>query len=415
MEIKNKYLSSIIKRGYLYQSTNIKALESKFENNNITFYIGFDLTAKSLHVGSLLQIMLARRLLNYGCKLIVLFGGGTTKIGDPSGRDKTRQILSLEEISQNKNAIKNILNKFFKEEEIIYVDNKDWLNDLNYIDFLRDVGKYFSINQMLTYESVKTRLEREQSLTFIEFSYMILQAYDFTILAEKYGCNLQIGGSDQWGNIVNGIELYRKLHPNKKDLIGFTTELLVTSDGKKMGKTADGAVWLDEELLSPYEYYQFWRNISDDDVIKFLKLFTELDLSEINELSNLKGQELNQAKEILAYEATKICHGIDNAENAKNTSLKVFENGGFDNNLPEFDLLLSELEQGITFSSLISITNLVDSRSAAKRIIKGGGGKINNKCYNDPLMPITKDFFKDDNKIKISAGKKKHALIKLIA
>ncbi|MBL6785548.1 MAG: tyrosine--tRNA ligase [Rickettsiales bacterium] len=406
---------NIIKdRGYFYQCTNEDLAKSKLTNQQVISYVGFDLTASSLHVGSLLQIMLVRHLIKSGNKVIVLFGGGTTKIGDPSGRDQTRQILSKEQIDNNKNGITKVLQKFINIDEVCFVNNDDWLANLNYLDFIREVGGYFSVNQMLTYESVKRRLDREQNLSFIEFTYMILQAYDFHYLAEKFGCNFQIGGSDQWGNIVNGIELHRKMKPGSEDLIGLTTELLTTSDGKKMGKSADGAVWLDEELLSPYEYYQYWRNVSDLDVVKFLKLFTELKLDEINELAKLSGSELNHAKEILAFEATKICHGEAAAKNAQQTSQKVFTEGASDDNLPKITLSLNEIEEGITFSSLIAKTGLVDSRSAAKRIIQGGGGKIDNVAFKDPTMQITVDHFSQNNPIKISSGKKKHSLVELV-
>ncbi|MBT4922679.1 MAG: tyrosine--tRNA ligase [Rickettsiales bacterium] len=399
-------------RGFYYQCTNPQGVEKKLSASKAVCYVGFDLTAKSLHVGSLLPIMLVRHLLNSGNKVIILFGGATTKIGDPSGRDKTRQILSKEQIEANKAGIKNVLNKFFDINSVTFVDNDDWLKDLNYLDFIRDVGRHFSINQMLSYESVKRRLDREQNLSFIEFTYMILQAYDFHHLAEEYGCNLQIGGSDQWGNIVNGIELHRKLKPGSEDLIGLTTELLATSDGKKMGKSEAGAIWLDSELLSPYEYYQYWRNISDLDTIKFIKLFTEIDLEQVDELAKLAGSELNKAKSILAYEATKICHGEKLAEDARNTSEKVFAEGLSDDNLPKITISENDLAEGMTFSALIAKAELVDSRSSAKRIIQGGGGRIDNESFNDPKMLITKDHFK--NKIiKISAGKKKHSLVEL--
>jgi tyrosyl-tRNA synthetase len=401
-------------RGFYYQCTGADQIKGLLSQKRAVCYVGFDLTATSLHVGSLLPIMLVRHLINSGNKVIILFGGGTTKIGDPSGRDQTRQILSEEQIQANKSGIKKVLNKFFNIEQVQFVDNDDWLSDLNYLNFIREVGRHFSINQMLTYESVKRRLDREQNLSFIEFTYMILQAYDFHYLAETYGCNLQIGGSDQWGNIVNGIELHRKMRPGSDELIGLTTELLTTSDGKKMGKSADGAVWLDENLLSPYEYYQYWRNVSDLDVIKFLKLFTEIQLNEINELAKLSGSELNQAKEILAFAATKICHGEVAAENAKQTSQKVFTEGASDENLPTITVSLNEIEDGMTFSSLIAKTGLVDSRSAAKRIIQGGGGKIDNVAFTDPTMQITKEHFAQKNPIKISSGKKKHSLVELI-
>ena len=410
-----KYLQD---RGYIYQIINPEALDKLLLDNKISIYAGFDLTANSLHIGSLIPIMMLRIFQDFGFKPIILLGGATTKIGDPSGKDKSRQLLSDEIINNNFQGIKKVFKKYldFSEQEnsALIVNNDEWLNGKKYLDFLREIGKHFSINQMLGYESVKQRLDREQNLNFIEFNYMILQAYDFVKLNQNYNCRLQIGGSDQWGNIVNGVELNRKINDLDKPVYGLTTPLLLNSDGKKMGKTESGAVWLDEELFSSYDYYQFFRNISDDKIIEFLKLFTFLDIEEINKLAKLSGQEINHAKEILAYEVTKLCHGNKLAEQAHNTAINLFKNNKSDDNLPTLNITLAELGNGIAFSALIAKTTIVASRGEAKRIILGGGGRINDISYKDPLKLITEADFAHKKSLKISAGKKKHAIVQIV-
>jgi len=416
-QYKAPVLSYLQERGYIYQTIDDPKLDALFLNEKVPVYAGFDLTASSLHIGSLIPIMVLRIFQKFGHKPIILLGGATTKIGDPSGKDKTRKILTYDEIQTNFNSIKQIFDKFLdfsnEENKAIFVDNNEWFEEKNYLEFLRDVGRYFSVNQMLGYESVKQRLDREQNLSFTEFNYMLLQAYDFVMLNQKYNCRLQIGGSDQWGNIVNGVELNRKIDPSNKDVYGLTMPLLVDSNGKKMGKTESGAVWLDDKLFSSYDYFQFFRNISDDKAIEFLKLFTELDIDKVKQLEALSGQEINKAKEILAYEVTKLCHGEDSADKAKQTAIEVFKKKGVGNDLPQIFITKSELEQGMVFSALIAKCNIVSSRSEAKRIILGGGGKINDISYNNPMRPITIDDFQGKQKMKISAGKKKHAILNL--
>jgi tyrosyl-tRNA synthetase len=401
-------------RGFIYQITSEENFKKNFATGDSYLYAGFDLTAKSLHIGNLITIMILRHFQKFGFSPIVLLGGATTKVGDPSGKDKTREILDKNKIEENKDAIKKIFAKFLDIEKVIFVDNDEWISDYNYIDFLREVGSKFSVNQMLRFESVKQRLEREQNLSFLEFNYMILQAFDFVKLNEKYNCTLQVGGSDQWGNIVNGIELNRKFNEGQDDLIGLTTPLLLDSDGKKMGKTVGGAIWLDEELLSAYDYFQFFRNVTDDKVEEFLRFFTELDVKEIEELKSLQGQEINQAKEKLAFLATEICHGSEKAQLALETSQNVFQNHALDKNLPTIEINKTELENGIPFSLLMANCEIVETRGEAKRIIQGGGGKINDKAIKDPQHKISLKEFDGENQIKISAGKKRHALVKLL-
>jgi len=406
---KSEALQYLSDRGYIYQNTDEANLDNLLANKEIDFYAGFDLTANSLHVGSLLPIMVMRILQSYGHTPIILLGSATTKIGDPSGKDQTRKMLTPELIEENKQGIKKVFSKFLNLDRCEIVDNDDWLNDYSYLEFLRDVGSQFSVNQMLRYESVKQRLDREQNLSFLEFNYMILQAYDFAVLRKKYDCYLQIGGSDQWGNIVNGVELNRKINPGVGEVYGMTTPLLVDSNGKKMGKTESGAVWLDEDLLSAYDYYQFFRNIPDDKVSEFLRFFTELDLAEVTKLEKLEGQEINAAKEILAFEATKICHGEDAAENAKNTASQVFEAGGIGEDLPVYELADGE---EIAVSNAAVAVGLLQSGGEAKRIIKGGGGKIDGESIQDPFLKITVADLAGKEHVKVSFGKKKHMLIK---
>ena len=409
----NNFVNELQTREFIYQSTNLVDLKKSIESNKIKAYVGFDCTAKSLHVGNLIQIMMLRWLQKFGHQPIILLGGGTTKIGDPSGKDEARKVLGFSDIEENKNSIKKVFAKFLNfnsENKAIVLDNDEWLKDINYIDFLRDFGKYFSINRMINFESVKLRLDREQSLSFLEFNYMLLQAFDFYHLYNKEQCVLQMGGSDQWGNIVNGVELIRK--KLGKEVYGLTSPLLTTSSGAKMGKTASGAVWLNEELLSPYEYWQFWRNTEDADVIKFLKLFTELPLKYIDELSKLSGKEINDAKIILADEATKLCHGIEAANSAKSSSKQTFEANNIDNNLPKYEVSSIEIKNGMALFKLLISCNLAASNSAARKLIQGNGVRINNNVVNDINYIIKiKDF--NNSNLKLSVGKKKHMLIKL--
>ena len=409
----NNFVNELQTREFIYQSTNLVDLKKSIESNKIKAYIGFDCTAKSLHVGSLIQIMMLRWLQKFGHQPIILLGGGTTKIGDPSGKDEARKVLGFNDIEENKNSIKKVFAKFLNfnsDNKAIILDNDEWLKDINYIDFLRDFGKYFSINRMINFESVKLRLDREQSLSFLEFNYMLLQAFDFYHLYNKEQCVLQMGGSDQWGNIVNGVELIRK--KLGKEAFGLTSPLLTTSSGAKMGKTASGAVWLNEDMLSPYEYWQFWRNAEDADVIKFLKLFTELPLKYINELSKLSGKEINDAKIILADEATKLCHGIEAANSAKSTSKQTFEDNNIDNNLPKYEVSSIEIKNGMTLFKLLVSCNLAASNSAARKLIQGNGIRINNNVVSDINYIIHQDDF-DDKNLKLSVGKKKHMLVKV--
>jgi len=455
MNFKSQFLQEMQSRGFIAQMTNQDELDNLMSGTKISAYIGFDCTAKSLHVGSLIQIMILRLLQKHGHRPIILLGGGTTKIGDPSGKDEARQILSEEKIQQNLEGIKNTLAKFVSFDDgakaynessaALLVNNNDWLKNLNYIDFLRDIGRHFSINRMLTFDSVKTRLERDQPLSFLEFNYMILQAYDFYELNKEYGCCLQIGGSDQWGNIVNGVELVRRVrhvenyHKNKDEnseviensvggvayvtnfgsneelqnyknsqskknwisssVFGLTSPLLTTADGKKMGKTADGAVWLDESMLSPFEYFQYFRNTHDADVVKFLKLFTDLNLNEIAELNLLQGQEINKAKEILAFEVTKICHGEEAAQNALQKAREIFVT----KNEAAYELKeISISSEGKKLIEIIKEIGAVESNGEAKRLIEGRGVKINDEAVLD-----ANHLIKQPCEFNLSVGKKK--------
>ena len=401
-------------RGYFFQCTNEGALDKLLDSKKIHFYVGFDCTAKSLHVGSLLQIMCLRQLQKLGHTPIVLLGGGTTLIGDPSGKEESRKILSEDIIKKNVNSIKKIFSNFLSNEgdnKAIFVNNKDWLKNLNYINFLRDYGKHFTINKMLTFDSVKLRLEREQSLSFLEFNYMIFQAYDFMKLYETHECLLQIGGSDQWGNIVNGVELIRRT--KSKEAYGLTTPLVTTSSGTKMGKTEKGAVWLDKELLSSFDYWQFWRNTDDKDVTNYLKLFTELSEEEIDKLSELKGENINDAKIVLANEATKMLHGKVEAEKALKTSKKTFDDKSFDENLPTLIIEKKQLEKGISLKETLIKIGFAKSNSDFKRNFQNAAYKINNQNVKDENQILTINNL-DQDTIKISFGKKKHHLIKII-
>ncbi|MCH1536170.1 MAG: tyrosine--tRNA ligase [Amylibacter sp.] len=411
---KSEFLQEMITRGFLQDCTDLQGLDEKLLEGCMPAYIGFDATADSLHIGSLIQIMMLRWLQRTGHKPLPLMGGGTTKIGDPSGKDESRQLITTEIINENINGIQKVFEKYLSfgesSTDAKIINNAEWLDKLNYIEFLRDIGKHFTINRMISMESVKLRLDREQPLTFLEFNYMLLQAYDFMELNNRYDVSLQMGGSDQWGNIVNGIDLTRRL--NKKSVFGLTTPLLTKADGSKMGKSANGAIWLNSDKLSPYEFWQFWRNTLDADVGKFLKLFTELPVSECERLGSLEGQEINEAKVILANEVTKLCHGEEAAINSNKTARKVFTEDGSDENLPTLEISDLEIIDGISFTQALVRTGLVSSGKEAKRIIAGGGAKLNDKVINDAGYML--DAAELHKTPKISASKKKHALIKVI-
>jgi len=407
--MKNSFLSEMTSRGFLNQCTDLDKLDKVSKEKPIKAYIGFDSTAPSLHVGSLMQIMVLRLLQRYGHQPIVLLGGGTTLIGDPSGKDSTRKILKHKDIKKNIASIKKIFEKLLhsknKKTKPIFVDNYSWLGKLRYIDFLRDVGKHFTINKMLTFDSVKLRLDREQSLSYMEFNYMILQAYDFYQLFKEHRCILQMGGSDQWGNIINGVELIRRIL--QKEAFGLTTPLITLSSGAKMGKTEKGAVWLDKKMFSPYDYWQFWRNTADEDVKKFLKYFTE---TEIDKLSNRIDNEkdVNKLKILLANEATTIMHGSKAAKDSEQTARTTFVQGGIGKNIPEKKISEDSISKGINIIDLIFQNNLSNSKSEARRILKNKGIKINDKVVNDDRKVIGINDFEGKNYIKLSVGKKTH-------
>jgi tyrosyl-tRNA synthetase len=411
---KSDFLNALANRGFIHQVSDAKGLDAKAAAGPITGYQGFDCTAPSLHVGNLLGIMMLRWLQKTGHKPIVLIGGGTTRVGDPSGKDEARQLLTDEQIDANIAGIRTVFGKFLHfgdgKNDAILVNNRDWLDKLNYIEFLRDYGRHFSINRMLTFDSVKLRLEREQPLTFLEFNYMILQAYDFVELYRAHGCTLQIGGSDQWGNIVSGIELGRRV--KGLELFGLTTGLLTTSSGAKMGKTASGAVWLNAEMMRPYDYWQFWRNTEDDDVERLLKLFTELPLDEIKRLGALRGQELNEAKKVLATEATALLHGRAAAEEAAETARNTFEQGTLSENLPTVEIARGEIDSGLGVLTAFIKAGLVPSTSEARRQIKSGGLKVNDAPVTDEKMLLTPKAITPEGVIKLSLGKKRHVLLK---
>lgn len=412
-ELRSEFLKTFQDRGYFHQCTDLETLDKAFAEKPVTAYIGFDCTATSLHVGSLMQIMILRRLQKAGHKPIVLMGGGTTKVGDPSGKDESRPVITDEIIQTNMDSIRKNFEKFITfgdgPTDAIMVNNDDWLSKLEYIPFLREYGRHFSINRMLTFDSVKLRLEREQSLSFLEFNYMILQAYDFVELKKRHDCMLQIGGSDQWGNIVNGTELGRRT--NSFNLFGLTTPLLTTSSGAKMGKTAAGAIWLAEDMLSAYDYWQYWRNTEDADVGRFLRLFTELPLDEIAKLEDLEGAELNEAKKILANECTRMAHGDEAALAAADTARKTFELGQSTNTLPTTEIPKSELDEGIPASALFNRVGLTQSSSEARKLIKGNGASLNDQKITDEKLIITSADVNEAGRIKLSAGKKRHHLI----
>ena len=407
----NKFLKEFKERGYFYQCTGEEELSKLLDKEKIKGYIGFDCTAESLHVGSLLQIMCLRLMQKHGHRPIVLLGGGTTRIGDPSGKDKTRKILDEKEIEKNIKNIEKILKRFLntKNSKIkpIFVNNYSWLKGLNYISFLRDIGKHFTINKMLTFESVKTRLEREQSLSYMEFNYMILQAYDFLELNKKQNCVLQIGGSDQWGNIVNGTELIKRY--SNKQTYGLTTPLITLASGAKMGKTETGAIWLDKNLLSPYDYWQFWRNVDDRDVIKFLKYFTDL---EINEIEKIKDNKINELKILLANEATKMLHGEKEAQYSEKTARETFSENSLGSNLPSIKIDKKTLSKKISIIDLIVLSKFEKSKSEIRRLIKGNAVKVNNEIIGNDTFQINENLFKD-NFLKLSIGKKRHLKIEI--
>ena len=408
----NKFLKEFKDRGFFYQCTNETELSDLMDNEKIKGYIGFDCTAESLHVGSLLQIMCLRLLQKNGHRPIVLLGGGTTRIGDPSGKDKTRKILDEDEIEKNIKNIQNILKKFLDNDNSdtkpIFVNNYTWLKDLNYISFLRDIGKHFTINKMLTFDSVKTRLEREQSLSYMEFNYMILQAYDFLELNKNENCALQIGGSDQWGNIVNGVELIKR-YSNKQGF-GLTTPLITLASGAKMGKTENGAIWLDKKYLPAYDYWQFWRNTDDRDVIKFLKIFTDLEISEIN---NLQINNINDLKILLANKATTMLHGKNAAQNSEKAAKEAFSGSSLSSNLPSIEIKSKDLDKKISIIDLIILSKLEKSKSEIRRLLKGNAIKINDKLIIDEKLIIKNELF-NENYLKLSIGKKRHIKIELI-
>ena len=411
---KSDFINAVTERTFMHQCTDIEALDERASREIIPAYIGFDCTAPSLHVGSLLPVMLLRWLQKTGHKPIVLMGGGTTKVGDPSGKDESRQLLTIEKINENMEGIKSIFAKYLTfgdgPTDAIMVNNADWLDKLEYIDFLRSYGSHFTINRMLTFDSVKLRLEREQPLTFLEFNYMILQAYDFLELSRRNYCLMQMGGSDQWGNIVNGIELGRRV--DSTQLFGLTTPLMTTSSGAKMGKTATGAIWLDQEQLSAYDFWQYWRNTEDADVGRFMRLFTELPLDEITRLEKLQDAEINEAKKILAGEVTKLCHGEDAAKLAAKTAEDTFEGAGISADLPTIELAKSNLEVGIAAFELFRQAGLANSNGEARRLIKGNGAKLNDSVIADETQMITLADNNADGVIKLSAGKKRHILIR---
>lgn len=409
------FLSIIKSRGFFHQCTDEAALaQLSAMQKGIPAYIGFDCTARSLHVGSLLQIMKLRWWQKCGHKPIVLMGGGTTKVGDPTGRDESRPQLTDADIQANMDGIKQVFAKFLTfgdgPGDAIMVNNDDWLSTITYLDFLRDYGKFFSINRMLTMDSVKLRLERDQHMSFLEFNYMILQAYDFAELNKRMGCRLQMGGSDQWGNIIHGVELNRRM--GGQELFGMTSPLMTTASGAKMGKTAAGAVWLSADMLSPYDYWQFWRNTEDADVGRFLKLFTELPLDHIATLEALEGAEINEAKKILATEATALLHGREAAEHAAQTARETFEKGGTSADLPEVHIAAAELKAGMPAYLLLVKAGLAGSNGEARRLIAGKGARINDAVIEKDDMPISDALMTDEGYIKLSSGKKKHLLVK---
>jgi tyrosyl-tRNA synthetase len=411
---RSGFLTVATERGFIHQCTDFAALDARLAKGPVTAYVGYDCTADSLHIGNLMSIMLLRWFQKTGNKPIVLMGGGTTKIGDPSGKDESRQLLSNEQIARNMAGIRQVFAKFLqfgnRASDAVMVNNADWLDELRYIPFLRDVGRHFSVNRMLTQDSVRLRLERDQPLSFLEFNYPILQAYDFLELSRRFECELQMGGSDQWGNIVAGVELARRA--DSRALFGLTTPLVTTASGAKMGKTAQGAVWLNAERLSPYEYWQFWRNTEDADVGRFLRLFTELPLADIEKLEGLRDAKINDAKKVLATEATALCHGREAAEAAAETARDVFEAGAAGSELPEVALPRDALERGIAAFELFARAGLAGSNSEARRLIKGSGARINDVVVKSETQSVTLADLDPQGLIKLSAGRKRHAIVR---
>lgn len=414
-QFKSEFLHHLNARGFIHQGSDLAGLDEKLKAGPLTAYIGFDATAPSLHVGNLMGIMMLAWFQRTGNKPITLMGGGTTKVGDPSGKDESRKLIDHDGIQKNISTIKTAFAKYIQygtgSTDAIMLDNDAWLSQLNYIEFLRDYGRHFSVNRMLSFDSVKLRLEREQNLSFLEFNYMIMQAYDFVELHRTHGVTLQMGGSDQWGNIVNGVELGRR--SINAELFALTCPLITTASGAKMGKSVNGAVWLNEDMLSPYDYWQFWRNTEDADVGKFLKFYTFLPLDEIQKLEQLQGAEINEAKKILAFEATKLCHGIDAARAAEATAKATFEQGGVGANLPTFFVSADVLNNGINVTELFRIAELVESNGEMRRLVTGGGARVNDNAVTDPNATISMNALTNDGYIKLSSGKKRHALIKL--
>ncbi|HEY7609605.1 MAG TPA: tyrosine--tRNA ligase [Alphaproteobacteria bacterium] len=412
--LKSDFLHTLDERGFVHQISDAAALDAKCLAGPITAYIGFDCTADSLHIGSLVQIMLLRWLQKTGHKPIVLMGGGTTKVGDPSGKDEARQLLTDAQIEKNMTGIKSVFAKYLKfgegRTDAVMVNNADWLDKLAYIPFLRDIGRHFTINRMLTFDSVKLRLEREQPLTFLEFNYMILQAYDYLELARRHNCILQMGGSDQWGNIINGAELGRRVEG--REMYALTSPLLTTSSGAKMGKSAQGAIWLNEDRLSAYDFWQYWRNTEDADVGRFLKLFTEMPLGEIARLEKLGGAEINEAKKVLATEVTTLAHGAAAAASAAETARKTFEERALGADLPVVEVPRNELQKGVPLFTLLQRAGLATSGGEARRLVKGRGAKVNDRTIDVETRPVTLADLSGEGVVKLSAGKKRHALVK---
>ena len=411
---KSQFIQLMSDRKFIHQITDQNELDALMARNRITAYIGFDCTADSLHVGSLVQIMMLRHLQKCGHRPIVLMGGGTTKVGDPSGKDDARQLLDDEDIKNNKESIRKIFEKYLVfgdgPTDALMVDNDDWVSSLEYVKFLREYGRHFSVNRMLSFDSVKLRLDREQPLSFLEFNYMILQAYDFLELQRRHRCLLQMGGSDQWGNIINGVELARRV--DQKSIFGLTTPLVTTASGEKMGKSASGAIWLNADRLSPYEFWQFWRNTEDGDVGKFLRLFTEISLDEIKKLELLEGSELNNAKKVLASEVTKLCHGPIAAESAAKTAQNIFEEGLLGEDLPCILINSKELEEGLWVLEAMRKSELIKSNGEGRRLISNGGARLNDVVVTDPDLKIKITDTNEDGVIKLSLGKKRHVLLR---
>ncbi len=411
---KSDFLATIVARGFMADCTDLEGLDERFRSGVVTGYIGFDLTATSLHIGNLVQIMMLRWMQKTGHRPITLMGGGTTKVGDPSGKDEMRKIISVDQINANADGIRKVFSRYISygdgPTDSPLVNNADWLDKLGYIDFLRDIGKHFTINRLLAFDSIKSRLDREQALSFIEFNYMLLQAYDYLELNRRYGCVLQMGGSDQWGNIVSGTDLIRRV--DATEAFGLTTPLVTRADGKKMGKSADGAVWLNEERMSSYEFWQWWRNVPDADVGKFLKMFTELPIDECERLGALGGSDVNEAKVRLANEVTMLCRGEPAAAAAEATSREVFEKGGIGDDLPTLELSATDLSDGISAAQLFVRAGLVKSGKEAKRLIAENGAKVDDEPLSDAGKMF--DAAALEAPIKLSAGKKRHALVKRI-